>query len=200
MNCGNLTEHVSQTNPDRENFPKRNRIVAGISDAVIVVEAAHKGGALITAEIANTYNRDVFAVPGRLNDTYSQGCNRLIKTNKAVLIESAADLVYILGWEIQKEKSKSAPQRKLFVDLSADENAIVQLLNQQPMLACQSQHCNRRRLHQHRRLQRRRNRNSLLQLPHHRRHSLPRLRLHQRNPHQQRRLTRRQTTSSVIRW
>ena len=85
-NGGLLTEYISETNPDKENFPTRNRIVAGVSDAVIVVEAAHRGGALITAEIANTYNRDVFAVPGRLNDTYSQGCNALIKKNKAVKI------------------------------------------------------------------------------------------------------------------
>ncbi len=131
---GLLTEYISETNPDKENFPTRNRIVAGISDAVVVVEAAHRGGALITAEIANSYNRDVFAVPGRINDTYSQGCNRLIKTNKAALVESAADLVYILGWEIQKEKTKTTPQRKLFIELSPDENLIMQLLNQHPQL------------------------------------------------------------------
>ena len=76
----------------------------------------------------------MFAVPGRINDIYSQGCNRLIKTNKAVLIESAADLVYILGWEIQKEKTKTPPQRKLFIELTPDENAIMQLLNQHPQL------------------------------------------------------------------
>ncbi len=127
-NGGLLTEYITETNPDKENFPTRNRIVAGLSDAVIVIEAAHRGGALITAEIAISYNRDVFAVPGRINDTYSQGCNRLIKTNKAALIESAADLVYILGWET-KEKSKPETQRKLFVELTPDENVIMQLLN-----------------------------------------------------------------------
>ena len=131
---GLLTEYISETNPDKENFPTRNRIVAGISDAVIVVEAAHRGGALITAEIANNYNRDVFAFPGRVNDVYSQGCNRLIKTNKAALIESAADLVYILGWDVQKEKAKLTPQRKLFVELTPDENVIMQLLNENTQL------------------------------------------------------------------
>jgi len=133
-NGGLLSEYISETNPDKENFPTRNRIVAGISDAVVVIEAAHRGGALITAEIANNYNRDVFAVPGRVNDIYSQGCNRLIKTNKAALIESAADLVYILGWELQKEKTKPTSQRKLFIELSNDENAIVQLLNEHKQL------------------------------------------------------------------
>ena len=131
---GLLTEYISETNPDKENFPSRNRIVAGISDAVIVVEAAHRGGALITAEIANNYNRDVFAFPGRVNDIYSQGCNRLIKTNKAALIESAADLVYILGWDIEKQKAKTTPQRKLFIELTPDENVIIQLLNESTQL------------------------------------------------------------------
>jgi len=98
-NGGLLTDFISQTNPDRENFPKRNRIIAGMSDAVVVVEAGKKGGALITADIANSYNRDVFAVPGRLGDTYSEGCNNLIKTNRAALIQSADDIKYIMGWE-----------------------------------------------------------------------------------------------------
>ena len=84
---GLLTEFFSNTNPDRENFPKRNRIVAGMSDAVLVIESAEKGGALITADIANSYNRDVFAFPGNINSKYSEGCNRLIKSHKAALIE-----------------------------------------------------------------------------------------------------------------
>ena len=80
---GLLTEFMSETNPDRENFPKRNRIIAGMADAVIVIEAAKKGGALITAEIANSYNRDVFcSFQEKLTDTFSEGCNHLIKTNK----------------------------------------------------------------------------------------------------------------------
>ena len=98
-NGGLLTEYPSGTKPDRENFPQRNRIVAGMADATIVVEAGIKGGALITAEIANSYNRDVFAFPGRIGDDYSEGCNFLIRHNKASLLMSAADLAYSLGWE-----------------------------------------------------------------------------------------------------
>lgn len=125
-NGGLLTEFMSGTNPDRENFPKRNRIVAGISDAIIVVEAGAKGGALITAEIANSYNREVFAVPGRLNSPFSEGCNQLIKTNKAALISSVADLKYILGWE--EENIKHGKQASLFVELSDEEKPIYDFL------------------------------------------------------------------------
>jgi len=123
---GLITDFLSKTNPDRENFPKRNRIVAGMADAVIVVEAGNKGGALITADIANSYNRDVFAVPGKLNDTYSQGCNRLIKTNKAALIESMKDLEYLLGWQLND--AKKAEQKKLFLTLNKEEEILVDLL------------------------------------------------------------------------
>lgn len=125
---GLLTEFMSETNPDRENFPKRNRIVAGMVDAVIVIEASITGGALITAEIANTYSRDVFAVPGRLDDTFSEGCNRLIKTNKAALIESVKDIEYLLGWTTDEKKPK--PQQKLFVDLSPEEERLVNMLRE----------------------------------------------------------------------
>lgn len=131
-NGGLLTEFLSKSNPDRENFPKRNRIVAGMCDAIIVVESGRKGGALITAEIANTYNRDVFAVPGKINDLHSQGCNYLIKVNKAALIESAADIEYILGWEKEKKESKPI-QRSLFVELNEEEQVIVNILkNESP--------------------------------------------------------------------
>lgn len=99
LNGGLLSEFPSLTNPDKENFPKRNRIIAGISDVTIVVEAASKGGALITADIANSYHRDVYAFPGRTTDLYSEGCNFLIKTNRAGLISHAKDLPYFLGWE-----------------------------------------------------------------------------------------------------
>lgn len=99
MNGGLLTEFPPFTNPDKENFPKRNRIIAGISDVTIVVEAASKGGALITADIANSYHRDVYAFPGRATDPYSEGCNFLIKTNRAGLISHAKDIPYFLGWE-----------------------------------------------------------------------------------------------------
>jgi len=142
-NGGLLTEFISNTKPDRENFPMRNRIIAGLSDAVIVVEAGETGGALITAEIANAYNRDVFAVPGRINDEYSKGCNKLIKINKAALIQSAKDLEYIMGWEINKDKPTST-QKQLFVELTTDEEKMVSIIKIKgetsiDMLAIQSQ-------------------------------------------------------------
>jgi len=96
-----LSEFVSGTKPDRENFPKRNRIVAGMADATIIVESASKGGAVITAYIAQSYNRDVFAVPGKAIDANSAGCNNLIKKNIAGLVESAEDIAYQLGWDAQ---------------------------------------------------------------------------------------------------
>lgn len=96
---GLVTEHRFGTQPDAHNFPARNRIVAALSDAVIIVEAAEKGGALITAEIANTYNKDVFAFPGNIGQSHSKGCNNLIKSNKAHLITSAKDLEYIMNWD-----------------------------------------------------------------------------------------------------
>jgi len=127
-NGGLLTEFISDTNPDRENFPKRNRIVAGISDAVIVIESALKGGALITADIANSYNRDVFAFPGKIGDKYSEGTNNFIKTNRAALIQSAKDLKYIMRWEENDNKSNIPKQHKLFVDLSPEEKTLVEIL------------------------------------------------------------------------
>ncbi len=121
-NGGWVTEHFSETIPDRENFPKRNRIIAGLSDAVIVVEAAKKGGALITAEIANSYNRDVFAVPGDLNKQLSEGCNMLIKIHKAALLQSVEDLIYIMGWD--KQKNPKPVQSSLMPELSNDEQLV----------------------------------------------------------------------------
>ena len=118
-NGGFLTEFWSSSEPEKENFVKRNRIVAGMSEATIVIESAEKGGSLITANLANDYNRDVFAVPGRLSDKYSQGCNNLIKTQRANLLTSAADLVYILNWEL--ETSAKPVQKQLFVSLENDE-------------------------------------------------------------------------------
>jgi DNA processing protein len=127
-NGGFMTEFWSSSNPEKENFVRRNRIVAGISEATIVIESADRGGSLITANIANEYNRDVFAVPGRISDKYSQGCNNLIKTQKANLLTSAADLVYILNWEIE---SKAKPvQKQLFVTLEPDEQKIFDFLLQ----------------------------------------------------------------------
>ncbi len=123
-----LTEYLSETNPDRPNFVQRNRIIAGMCDALVVVESATRGGALITAEMANDYNRDVFAFPGRVGDEWSGGCNALIKQNKASLIESADDLLKFMNWETQK--STQNIQTALFVDLSEEEQAIVSLLRQ----------------------------------------------------------------------
>lgn len=127
LHGGLLTEYTSGTNPDRPNFVMRNRIIAGLSDAVVVVESAEKGGALITAEVANSYNRDVFAFPGRVNDAASKGCNNLIIQNKASLIQSADDLTNFMGWDIPTSKQK-AIQQQLFVELTADEQFIADLL------------------------------------------------------------------------
>lgn len=129
-NGGLLTEYPSGTNPDRENFPQRNRIVAGMADATVVVEAGLKGGALITAEIANTYNRDVFAFPGRLTDEYSEGCNFLIRNNKAALLTCVADLAYSLGWEKNSELKNTPEQLILPIDLSAGERAIFDIIRE----------------------------------------------------------------------
>jgi DNA processing protein len=104
---GLITENHFGTKPDAHNFPARNRIIAGLCDALIVVEAAQRGGALITAEIANSYNRDVFAVPGNLQQPYSEGCNRLIKINKASLLTSVKDLEYLMGWNLSAENQAS---------------------------------------------------------------------------------------------
>jgi DNA processing protein len=129
-NGGFLTEFWTYSKPDRENFVKRNRIVAGISEATIVVESAERGGSLITAEIANDYNREVFAVPGRATDKYSQGCNNLIKTQRAQMITSAADLIYLLNWDIKNKTTveNKAIQKQLFVTLSEDEQKIYNYL------------------------------------------------------------------------
>jgi DNA processing protein len=125
-NGGFMTEFWSGTSPEKENFVKRNRIVAGMSEATIVIESADKGGSLITANLANDYNRDVFAVPGRTSDKFSQGCNNLIKTQRANLLTSAADIVYILNWDLE-EKSKPV-QKQLFVTLENDEQKIYDYL------------------------------------------------------------------------
>ncbi|MEM0541441.1 DNA-processing protein DprA [Flavobacterium sp. j3] len=129
QNGGFLTEFWSNSNPDKENFVRRNRIVAGMSEATIVIESAEKGGSLITANLANDYNRDVFAVPGRTSDKFSQGCNDLIKTQRANLMTSAADLVYCLNWEIASPtRNDKAVQKQLFVSLDNDEQKIYDYL------------------------------------------------------------------------
>jgi len=122
-NGGFYTEFWSTSNPERENFLKRNRIIAGMSEATIVIESAEKGGSLVTADIAHSYNRDVFAVPGRSEDKYSLGCNNLIKQQKAHMLTSAADLVYVLGWELETKKVVPV-QKQLFVTLNEEEQKI----------------------------------------------------------------------------
>lgn len=122
-----LTEFWSTSEPEKENFVKRNRIVAGMSEATIVIESAEKGGSLITAKMAGDYNRDVFAVPGRTSDKFSRGCNNLIKSQRAHLLTSAADLVYILNWELPKRNLKPV-QKQLFIALEPDEEKIYDYL------------------------------------------------------------------------
>ncbi len=129
---GLLTEYMSKTNPDRPNFVQRNRIIAGLCDAVVVMESAVRGGALITAEVANDYNRDVFAFPGRVTDEWSAGCNALIKNNKASLIESADDILKFMNWDKQISGFKPTVQTTLFLDLTDDEQLIVTILRQNP--------------------------------------------------------------------
>ena len=128
---GLLTEFRSKTKPDKHNFPTRNRIVAGMSDATIVIETGIKGGSMITAELANGYNKDVFAIPGKITDSKSAGCNYLIKNNKAILLTDAAELVQMMNWEDKaKERKEKRSQRELFIELTADEKIIVAILNE----------------------------------------------------------------------
>lgn len=128
LNGGLLTEFPILTNPDRPNFPQRNRIIAGIADATVVVEASIKGGALITAEIANSYNKDVYAFPGRTNDVFSEGCNFLIKTNRAGLINNANDLIYYLGWDAEIKVKQNMPQTTLQLSLTPNEQRVIDAL------------------------------------------------------------------------
>ncbi|MFN4313173.1 MAG: DNA-processing protein DprA [Chitinophagaceae bacterium] len=122
-----LTEFMSGTLPDRHHFPLRNRIVAGLADAIVVVETGDRGGSLITADLAWGYNRDVFAFPGRVSDLRSAGCNELIRQNKAGLLRSPSDLIEALNWD-EKKTARREPQRLLFVDLSADEDCLLKIL------------------------------------------------------------------------
>ncbi|WP_420551996.1 DNA-processing protein DprA [Tenacibaculum aiptasiae] len=129
-NGGFITEFWHQEKPQRENFLKRNRIVAGLSKATIIVESAEKGGSLVTADIANSYNRDVFALPGKYTDIYSKGCNNLIKNNQAHLLTSAEDIVKMLNWDVQQTKKVQAIQKQLFVSLNDTEKRIYDYLQQ----------------------------------------------------------------------
>jgi len=129
---GLLTEFPVYTEPLRGHFPQRNRIIAGMADATIVVEAIKKGGALITAELAGSYDRDVYAFPGRVGDRSSQGCNALIRSNKAAMITSAEDLIFEMGWEKQG-LDKSIERPELFANITDEERRIVELLKEGPM-------------------------------------------------------------------
>lgn len=130
-NGGLLTEFMSGTNPFPQNFVQRNRIVAGMADATVVIESASKGGSLITASLATGYDRDCFAFPGRINDQYSQGCNELVSRNRAALITSAYDFVEAMNWEMTtKKKSAEDLQTELFPDMSPEETAVMTALRE----------------------------------------------------------------------
>ena len=128
---GLLTEFRSKSKPDKHNFPTRNRIVAGMSDATIVIETGLKGGSMITAELANSYNKDVFAIPGKVTDVKSSGCNYLIKNNRAMLLTDAAELIQVMQWEDKaKSKKEKRSQRELFIEMTADEKIVVAILRE----------------------------------------------------------------------
>ncbi len=128
-----LTEFPGYTKPDKHNFPRRNRIVAGMADATIVIETANKGGSMITAELAYNYNRDLFAIPGKITDSKSSGCLQLIKQNKAILLTCAEQLLETLGWTEKKKIIKK--QKELFIELSREETIVVNLLKEKECMA-----------------------------------------------------------------
>lgn len=130
---GLLTEFLPKTEPERYNFVSRNRIIAGISDATIIIESAYKGGALITGEFANDYNRDCFALPGRVSDEFSLGCNKLIKENRAYILTAFNDVIEALNWDINKTTRKSVvEQKRIFGEnLSEEELLVLKLLEVQ---------------------------------------------------------------------
>ena len=128
-NGGLLTEYMSQTEALPNNFRQRNRIVAGVSDATVLVESAYKGGGLITCRIAQDYGRDVFAFPGNVGQLYSEGCNKMIRNNTAALITCAEDFMEAMGWQMLVNKPATV-ERQLFPDLTAEEQLVVDLLQQ----------------------------------------------------------------------
>lgn len=123
---GLLTEFPVKSKFNKENFPMRNRVIAMLSDAVLVVETGQSGGSIITADMATRYCKDVFAIPGRVTDTTSKGCNWLIKSNRAGLVESAQDIIDQMNWQIQ---DNPVIQTQLFVELSSEEQKIMDILN-----------------------------------------------------------------------
>ena len=131
---GILTEFTSNILPEAYNFPRRNRIIAGLSDAIVVIEAREKGGALITANIGFSYDRDIFTVPGRIGDKTSEGCNNLIKFNKAALITSGHDIVEMMLWDNKQAVNKESKQKKRPLNLNDDETLIMETLQQNETL------------------------------------------------------------------
>ena len=128
---GLLTEFKSKSKPDKHNFPSRNRIVAGMSDATIVIETSIKGCSMITAELANGYNKDVFAIPGKITDSKSAGCNYLIKSNKAVLLSDTNEFLQLMGWEdAAKNKKQKKQQREIFIELTKEERVVIDILKE----------------------------------------------------------------------
>ena len=130
---GLLTEFYSDVTAEKHHFPVRNRIVAGMCDAVIVAETGVKGGSMITADLANGYNRDVFAFPGKITDAKSAGCNALIKNNKAILLTETQELAEIMGWSMPVTR-KHQPQKELFVNLNSTEKTIVDILSEKQLV------------------------------------------------------------------
>ncbi|MEO8583982.1 MAG: DNA-processing protein DprA [Flavitalea sp.] len=126
---GILTEFGHDTKPEKHHFPARNRVVAGISDVTVIIESGIKGGSMITAEIAGSYNRDVFALPGRITDAKSAGCNELIRSNRAVLFNDSTALLEHMGWN-EKAKNPLKAQKELFIPLTENERIIIKLLNE----------------------------------------------------------------------
>jgi DNA processing protein len=130
INGGLISEFPHQTGPNRENFPMRNRIIAGLSQAMVVIETAEKGGSMISADLASSYSRDVFAVPGRSKDQKSRGCNKLIRDQKANLVESADDIAHFMGWK----KGKKMVQTSLFAGMSPEYKQIVDAVRTHPQI------------------------------------------------------------------
>ena len=124
-----VTEFISGTAPDKHNFPSRNRIVAGLSDATVLIETGIKGGSMITADLASGYNRDVFAFPGKITDKKSEGCNYLIQQNKAMLCSSPSNFLQTMGWE-DSDVNRNPVQPDLFVDISEQEKMILEIIRQ----------------------------------------------------------------------
>ena len=128
-----MSDFPTTVKPERNNFLRRNRIIAGLSEATLVIESGPKGGALITADLAASYSREVFAVPGRVGDTYSSGCNQLIQHNIAALIESGSEIEKLLGWEA-KISQPTQPQNTIKEPLAEEEQLILRAINEEPGL------------------------------------------------------------------